>query len=69
MPQRQPVDGRAPGGAGDGRPPRRVARAAHAVRLGLDTRIGLEDTLTLPGGTRAPDNTALVAAATRLIAC
>ncbi|GHJ13217.1 3-keto-5-aminohexanoate cleavage protein [Micromonospora sp. AKA38] len=34
-----------------------------AVRRGLHTRIGLEDTLLLPDGSRAPDNTALVAAA------
>jgi uncharacterized protein (DUF849 family) len=31
-----------------------------AVRLGLDTRIGLEDTRTMPDGTMAPDNLALV---------
>ncbi|GLZ41670.1 3-keto-5-aminohexanoate cleavage protein [Actinokineospora sp. NBRC 105648] len=38
----------------------------HARRHALLTRIGLEDTLDLPDGTRAPDNTALVrAAATR----
>ncbi|NBE82046.1 3-keto-5-aminohexanoate cleavage protein [Micromonospora rubida] len=36
---------------------------AEAVGRGLDTRIGLEDTLVLPGGTRAADNAALVAAA------
>jgi len=35
----------------------------HARRLGLDTRIGLEDTLTLPDGTPAPDNASLVRAA------
>jgi uncharacterized protein (DUF849 family) len=34
-----------------------------AVALGLDTRIGLEDTRALPDGTPAPDNAALVAAA------
>ncbi|WP_341719664.1 3-keto-5-aminohexanoate cleavage protein [Micromonospora sp. FIMYZ51] len=34
-----------------------------AVRRGLDTRIGLEDTLCLPDGSPAPDNAALVAAA------
>jgi uncharacterized protein (DUF849 family) len=34
-----------------------------AVRRGLDTRVGLEDTLRLPDGTPAPDNAALVAAA------
>ena len=35
----------------------------YAVRLGLDTRIGLEDTLELPDGTHARDNAALVHAA------
>ncbi|MEV5576225.1 3-keto-5-aminohexanoate cleavage protein [Spirillospora sp. NPDC052269] len=35
----------------------------HAGRLGLDTRIGLEDTLLLPDGTRADGNAALVGAA------
>jgi uncharacterized protein (DUF849 family) len=34
-----------------------------AAELGLQARIGLEDVLTLPGGTRAPDNAALVTAA------
>ena len=34
-----------------------------AVQRGLDTRVGLEDTLVLPGGSRADDNAALVAAA------
>ncbi|MEU6118620.1 3-keto-5-aminohexanoate cleavage protein [Streptomyces sp. NPDC047117] len=38
-----------------------VLRAA--VRLGLDTRVGLEDVLVLPDGTEAPDNAALVRAA------
>jgi uncharacterized protein (DUF849 family) len=37
----------------------------HALARGLDTRIGLEDVLTLPDGTTAPDNAALVAAALR----
>jgi len=36
---------------------------AEAVRRGLHTRIGLEDTLCLPDGSPAADNTALVAAA------
>jgi uncharacterized protein (DUF849 family) len=36
---------------------------AHAATLGLQARIGLEDVLTLPDGTPAPDNAALVAAA------
>ncbi|MFI6233053.1 3-keto-5-aminohexanoate cleavage protein [Micromonospora sp. NPDC050784] len=36
---------------------------AEAVRRGLDTRIGLEDTLALPDGSPAADNAALVAAA------
>ncbi len=35
----------------------------HAGRLGLDTRIGLEDVLELPDGSPAPGNAALVAAA------
>ena len=34
-----------------------------AQELGLDTRIGLEDTLTLPDSSPAPDNAALVRAA------
>jgi uncharacterized protein (DUF849 family) len=33
---------------------------SRAVQLGLDTRIGLEDTVTLPDGSPAPDNAALV---------
>jgi uncharacterized protein (DUF849 family) len=37
-----------------------------AVRRGIDTRIGFEDTLRLPDGTTAPDNAALVAAARAL---
>jgi uncharacterized protein (DUF849 family) len=37
-----------------------------AVTLGRDTRIGLEDTLLLPDGTRAPSNEALVRAAVRI---
>jgi uncharacterized protein (DUF849 family) len=37
-----------------------------AVARGLDTRVGLEDTLVLPDGTPAPDNAALVAAAVDL---
>ncbi len=32
----------------------------HALDRGLSTRIGLEDVLVLPDGTRAPDNAALV---------
>lgn len=39
----------------------------HAGACGLQTRIGLEDTLTLPDGSTAPDNGALVAAAVRLL--
>jgi uncharacterized protein (DUF849 family) len=35
----------------------------HAQRLGLATRIGLEDTLTMPDGSPASDNAALVRAA------
>jgi len=38
-----------------------------AARLGLDTRIGLEDTLELPDGSRAPDNATLVTVARELI--
>ena len=34
-----------------------------AARAGVDTRIGLEDTLELPDGSAAPDNAALVRAA------
>ncbi|MFI7214527.1 3-keto-5-aminohexanoate cleavage protein [Micromonospora maritima] len=37
-----------------------------AVRRGLQTRIGLEDTLLLPDGTPAPDNAALVTTARSL---
>ena len=36
-----------------------------ASRRGLDTRAGLEDTLTMPDGTTAPDNAAIVAEARR----
>ena len=39
-----------------------------AVRRGFDTRIGLEDVLVLPDGSRAPDNAALVAAAREISA-
>lgn len=39
----------------------------YAVELGLDTRIGLEDVLTLPDGSPAPDNAALVAAARTIL--
>ena len=39
-----------------------------AVRLGLDIRIGLEDTLQMPDGTPAQGNTALVEAAAALAA-
>ncbi|MGK5558006.1 3-keto-5-aminohexanoate cleavage protein [Actinomadura kijaniata] len=38
-----------------------------AARLGLPTRIGLEDTLLLPDGSPAPDNTALVNAARAIL--
>ena len=37
-----------------------------AVRRGLDTRVGLEDTLYLPDGSRARDNADLVTAARNL---
>jgi len=39
----------------------------HANRRGLQTRIGLEDALELPDGSRAPDNVALVAAARTIL--
>lgn len=39
----------------------------HAGRRGLQTRIGLEDTLLLPDGSTAPDNAALVSAALELL--
>lgn len=39
---------------------------AAAFERGRDVRIGLEDTLTMPDGTEAPDNAALVAAAVSL---
>jgi uncharacterized protein (DUF849 family) len=39
----------------------------HAGVVGVQTRIGMEDTLKLPDGTPAPDNAALVSAAVRLL--
>jgi uncharacterized protein (DUF849 family) len=39
-----------------------------AGRLGLSTRIGLEDVLVLPSGAAAADNAALVRAARQLLA-
>ncbi|MTB87916.1 3-keto-5-aminohexanoate cleavage protein [Aeromicrobium senzhongii] len=39
----------------------------HALVLGLETRIGLEDTLLLPDGSPAADNAALVGAARELV--
>jgi uncharacterized protein (DUF849 family) len=39
----------------------------HARECGVQTRIGLEDTLRLPDGSPAPDNAALVAAAVDLL--
>lgn len=39
-----------------------------AIELGLDSRIGLEDTLTLPDGQPAADNSALVRAALGFVA-
>jgi uncharacterized protein (DUF849 family) len=39
----------------------------HAGVRGVQTRIGLEDTLLLPDGTTAPDNAALVSAAVQLL--
>lgn len=38
-----------------------------AVASGYDIRIGFEDTLSLPDGSPAPDNAALVRATSRLI--
>ncbi|GLW62929.1 hypothetical protein Arub01_11730 [Actinomadura rubrobrunea] len=38
-----------------------------AAELGLDTRIGLEDSLLLPDGTPAPDNASLVRAARSIL--
>jgi uncharacterized protein (DUF849 family) len=39
----------------------------HAGVRGVQTRIGMEDTLLMPDGTTAPDNTALVSAAVELL--
>jgi uncharacterized protein (DUF849 family) len=39
----------------------------HAGARGVQTRIGMEDTLKLPDGSVAPDNAALVSAAVRLL--
>jgi len=39
----------------------------HAGKCGVQTRIGLEDTLRLPDGSTAPDNEALVSAAVQLL--
>jgi uncharacterized protein (DUF849 family) len=39
-----------------------------AVRRGLDTRVGLEDTLVEPGGEPTTGNAALIRAAHELIA-
>ena len=38
-----------------------------AAQRGYDTRVGLEDTLSLPDGTRARDNAELVATARRIV--
>jgi uncharacterized protein (DUF849 family) len=38
-----------------------------AARRGYDMRVGLEDTLVLPDGTRARDNAELVAMAWRIL--
>lgn len=43
-----------------------MTQPSHAHRQGLATRIGLEDTLTLPNGTTATDNTQLVTTALTL---
>jgi uncharacterized protein (DUF849 family) len=39
----------------------------HAGVCGVQTRIGMEDTLKLPDGSVTPDNAALVAAAVQLL--
>jgi uncharacterized protein (DUF849 family) len=39
----------------------------HAGVRGVQTRIGMEDTLRLPDGSQAPDNAALVSAAVQLL--
>jgi uncharacterized protein (DUF849 family) len=39
----------------------------HAGVCGLQTRIGMEDTLTLPDGSVVTDNAALVSAAVQLL--
>jgi uncharacterized protein (DUF849 family) len=39
----------------------------HAGKRGVQTRIGLEDTLLMPDGSTAPDNAALVSAAVTLL--
>lgn len=39
----------------------------HAARLGLQTRVGLEDVLYLPDGTPAADNAALVSAVCKIL--
>lgn len=41
--------------------------AQYAIERGYDTRVGLEDTLYLADGTLAPNNAALVTAATQMI--
>jgi uncharacterized protein (DUF849 family) len=40
----------------------------HAKSRGLQTRIGMEDTLLMPDGSQAPDNAALITAALGLLA-
>jgi uncharacterized protein (DUF849 family) len=50
---------------GEGHPAWPVLEAALA--RGCDLRIGFEDTLVLPDGSRAPDNGSLVAAAVRIL--
>lgn len=50
---------------GEGRPAWAVLEAA--LERGYDVRIGFEDTLELPDGTRAVDNGSLVAAAVRIV--
>ncbi|HEV2357678.1 MAG TPA: 3-keto-5-aminohexanoate cleavage protein [bacterium] len=50
-----------------GEGPATWAVLAAALDRGRDIRVGLEDTVTLPDGRRAPDNAALVAEAVRMV--
>jgi uncharacterized protein (DUF849 family) len=49
-----------------GQGPATWAVVAQAEALGRDTRVGLEDVLTLPNGDPAPDNATLISAALEL---